>query len=210
MERTKINLFGASGHAKVIIDVIHSHGGEIHEIFDDNTSVLEVSGYNVSHTLSNSLLKDAPTIIAIGNNKIRKEIANSFSGKFGNFLSHKSAIISPSAKIGKGTVVMANACINAAAVVGRHCIINTASVVEHEVEIKDFAHISPNASIAGNVKIGEGTHVGIGASVIPNVSIGNWVVIGAGAVIIEDIPDFATVVGNPGRILKNNGNYEKY
>ncbi|MFN5705836.1 MAG: acetyltransferase, partial [bacterium] len=36
-----------------------------------------------------------------------------------------------------------------------------------------------------------------------------WCTIGAGSVIIKDIPDFATVVGNPGRIIKFKKNYEQ-
>lgn len=204
MEKNKVNIYGASGHAKVIIDIVHSFEGKIYQVFDDNISINEILGYPVNHNFSEDSNKEIPTFIAIGDNKIRKGISNSFSGKVKNYLSHKSAVISSSVKIGEGTVVMANACINAGAVVGRHCIINTASVVEHDVEIKDFAHVSPNAAIAGNVKIGEGAHIGIGASVVPNISIGNWAVVGAGAVIIEDVPDYATVVGNPGRILKVN------
>ncbi|CAL43362.1 Putative acetyltransferase [Flavobacterium psychrophilum JIP02/86] len=48
--------------------------------------------------------------------------------------------------------------------------------------------------------------MGIGASVIQGIKIGKWVTIGAGAVIIKDVPDFAVVVGNPGRIIKVNNN----
>lgn len=65
-------------------------------------------------------------------------------------------------------------------------------------------NISPNAALAGNVTIGEGTHVGMGASIIQGIKIGKWCTIGAGAVIIQDIPDGATVVGNPGKIIKIN------
>jgi acetyltransferase-like isoleucine patch superfamily enzyme len=50
--------------------------------------------------------------------------------------------------------------------------------------------------------------VGIGAVVIPKISIGKWVTIGAGAVIIRDVPDFAVVVGNPGKIIKYNSENE--
>lgn len=48
-----------------------------------------------------------------------------------------------------------------------------------------------------------GNHVTLGANVviIGNISIGNNVVVGAGSVITKDIPDNATVVGNPARIL---------
>jgi len=50
-----------------------------------------------------------------------------------------------------------------------------------------------------------GHHVSIytGAIVIGGISIGNHVNIGAGAVVVKDVPDFCTVVGNPGRIIKN-------
>jgi len=40
--------------------------------------------------------------------------------------------------------------------------------------------------------------------VIPNLKIGKWCTIGAGAVVISDIPDGATVVGNPARIVKKS------
>jgi acetyltransferase EpsM len=52
--------------------------------------------------------------------------------------------------------------------------------------------------------VGEGSNIGIGASVIQGVSIGKWVVVGAGTVIIDDIPDYAVVVGIPGKIIKFN------
>jgi acetyltransferase EpsM len=70
--------------------------------------------------------------------------------------------------------------------------------------VEDFVHISPNAALAGNVHVGEGTQIGIGATVMQNIRIGKWVMVGAGAVIIRDVPDYAVVVGNPGRIIKMN------
>ena len=99
---------------------------------------------------------------------------------------------------------MANAAINPGAEIGKHCIINTASIVEHDCKIADFVHISPNASLAGNVTVEEGAHIGIGSSIIQGVTIGKWAVIGAGSVILKNVPDFATVVGNPGRVIKIN------
>jgi acetyltransferase EpsM len=56
------------------------------------------------------------------------------------------------------------------------------------------------------VFVGEGTQVGIGACVIQGVKIGKWATIGAGAVIINDVPDYAVVVGNPGKVIKFNSN----
>ena len=68
----------------------------------------------------------------------------------------------------------------------------------------DFVHVIPNAALAGGVQVGEGSHIGISAYVSPGKKIGKWVTVGAGTVIINDIPDYAVVVGNPGRIIKYN------
>ena len=56
--------------------------------------------------------------------------------------------------------------------------------------------------MAGHVEVGEGSHIGIGVSIIQGIKIGKWCTIGAGTVIIKDVPDGATVVGNPGKIIK--------
>ena len=196
-----MNIYGASGHAKVIIDIAKSRGSSIDVIFDDDIKIEYLGGQIVAHEFSEEM-KNSDTVIAIGNNTIRKKVADSFMGKISDAICHKSSIISPTAILGKGTVVMPNACINASTKVGEYCIINTASTVDHDCEIESFVHISPSVAIAGNVEIGHGTHIGIGAVVIPGIKIGKWVTVGAGAVIIRDIPDYAVVVGNPGNIIK--------
>lgn len=196
-----MNIYGASGHAKVIIDIAESINISVEQIFDDNINIDSINKQKVIHTLNKKLLETA-TIIAIGNNKIRKKVVESFKGKISEALIHKSAIISPMASLDNGTVVMPNACVNSTTKIGEHCIINTASTIDHDCVLADYVHVSPNAAIAGNVNIGEGTHIGIGAVIIPGIKIGKWVTIGAGAVIIRDIPDYALVVGNPGKIIK--------
>lgn len=204
MERIEMNLYGASGHAKVIIDIVHSQNGRFDCIFDDNPKILEISGYDVHHDPGEELSTEHLTIIGIGENRTRKKVAHSIKGGIHPFLSHVSAVVSPFAIIGNGTVIMANASINSSVLIGEHCIVNTGAVVEHDCRLNNFVHISPNAALAGDVEVGEGSHIGIGAVVIPGIKIGKWVTVGAGAVIIEDIPDFATVVGNPGKIIKYN------
>lgn len=196
-----MNIYGASGHGKVIIDILKASAIQIDYLIDDNPQICQVLGFKVVHEPSEDLL-EIPSLLAVGNNLVRKQLAERFSGKIGQAVNHPTAVVSPTATIGEGTVVMPAAVINSGCRIGRHCIINSAAVVEHEVEIGDFAHISPNASITGNVTIGEGTHIGAGATVIPGVKVGKWVQIGAGAIIIRDIPDFAVVVGNPGKIIK--------
>lgn len=198
-----MNIYGASGHSKVIIEIIKSINGKIDIIVDDDVRIKSILEYPVKNN-TDALDLNTGTILAIGNNSIRKKLAEGFMGKIEPAIIHSSAVVSESARLGYGTVVMANSSINSEAIIGNHCIINTGSVVEHDCKIGDFVHISPNAALAGSVDVGKGSQVGIGAVVLPGVKIGKWVNVGAGAVIIKDIPDFATVVGNPGRIIKRS------
>lgn len=53
--------------------------------------------------------------------------------------------------------------------------------------------------------LGDNVKIYTGAIVIGNIHIGNNVTIGAGAVVLKDIPDNCTVVGNPAKIVKQDG-----
>jgi sugar O-acyltransferase (sialic acid O-acetyltransferase NeuD family) len=203
MGMNKICLFGASGHGKVIKDIVESSKGKIAAFFDDapDTNILlKVPVFTLDKVINFSKNK---FIISIGDNVMRQQVSEKLTVAYASVV-HSFATVSDSVGIKEGTVVMAGVIINASTKIGKHCIINTNSVVEHDCKIENFVHISPAATIAGNVSIGEGTHVGAGAVIIPNITIGKWVTIGAGAVVINDIPDFAVVVGNPGRIIKYN------
>jgi len=193
-------LYGASGHGKVIKDIIEAQGGHVEAFIDDNSSVSELSGRPVLHSADGL----SPMILSIGSNKIRKRIAESLNCEFGIAI-HPTAIVSPSAKIGAGTVVMAGAIINADAVIGKHCIINTGASIDHECVIGDYCHIAPHATLCGLVKVGEGTLVGVSSSVIPCIEIGSWSVIGAGSAVVETIGDGVTAVGNPAKPISGGG-----
>lgn len=191
------NLFGASGHGKVIFDILQAEGKNVGVFFDDNPHCEFIGSLRVLST------KESPVsgrlIISIGNNKIRRSISERFNALEFDTAIHPDSIISPSAEIGKGTVVMAGAIIQAEAVIGKHCIINTGASIDHECQIGDFSHVSPHATLCGNVSIGEGTWIGAGAVVSPGIKIGKWAIVGAGAVVISDVADNTTVVGVPAK-----------
>ncbi|AXG68984.1 putative acetyltransferase EpsM [Kordia sp. SMS9] len=200
---SNICLFGASGHGKVVKDVAASTNTVIDAFIDDHPKSEFLQGIPVVSSSKIATYAGNKFLISIGNNSVRKVLSQKIKNDFTRLI-HKTATISPSAKIAEGTVIMNGTNINADANIGKHVIINTAAIIEHDCHIGDFVHISPNATITGNVTIGEGTHIGAGAIVIPNIKIGKWATIGAGAVIINDVPDDAVVVGNPGKIKKYN------
>ncbi len=194
-------LYGASGHAKVISDALNDLNEEVLHYFDDDDSKThfrekKVSSYNLNIFPNESL------IISVGNNKFRQDIGNKIKHKFGKVF-HPSAVISSLAFIDEGTVILQNSTIQTDSKIGKHCIINTAASIDHDCFIENFVHISPNATLCGNVKIGEGTHIGAGAVILPGIQIGKWSIIGAGTIVNNNIPDEVVVVGNPGRIIKN-------
>lgn len=191
----KVIIIGASGHGNVVADVIRAAGNEVVGFLDDdpNKETLgSVSDYEK--------YPDAEFIIAIGDSKIRKQISRSLNCKWHTAI-HTSAIVSPSAVISEGTVVMPNAIVNANAVIGKHCIINTGAIVEHDNCIGNYAHISVGSRLGGNVTIDENTWIGIGATIKNNIKITKNCIIGAGAVVVNNIVSEGKYAGIPAKLL---------
>lgn len=196
-------LIGGGGHAKVVLDCVQSFGGQVVGFLDDGidagTTILGVPVLGTIKDYRNFL--QHRFLIAIGNNGIRRRIAQSLKVDWYTAV-HSSAVVSPYASIGAGTVVMPRAVVNAGAIIGAHCIINTGAVVEHDNRIADYVHLSPSAALGGTVSVGEGAHVGIGASVRNNICICANCIIGAGAVAVKNITIPGTYIGVPARRME--------
>lgn len=195
-----VYLFGASGHGKVIKDILNANGVKVEAFVDDNPDVKECGGRPVVHDAAGL----SPMIVSIGVNKVRKMIVERLrSGnpmiRFATAI-HPSAVISPSAKIGEGSVVMAGAVVNADAVIGKHCIVNTGATIDHDCVVEDYCHVAPGAHVCGETQIGEGAWIGVGTSIIQCLNIGKNCMIGAGSVVVKDIPDNVTAFGCPAKV----------
>ena len=193
-------IMGAGGHAKVVVEIIEEMGGTIVEVNDSDPGKSALLEDPVTHRKPPV---GSTVLIAVGNNRLRKKIVEEINGAFGIAI-HPRAHLSSRSVIAVGTAIMAGATINSGARIGRHCIINANASVDHDCFLADFVHLSPGASLAGGVIVGEGAHIGIGSTVVQGIHVGQWATVGAGAAIVEDVPDFAVVVGVPGRILKYN------
>jgi acetyltransferase EpsM len=202
MATTKVLLQGGGGHAKVVLDLLLGEGIVVPALVDakftgDMFGVPRMKEYDPTFE------RDAFVIVAIGDNAIRKRVAESTKHTFTNAI-HRSAIISSSVTLGLGNMILHGAIVQAQSTIGNHVIINTGAQVDHDCVVEDYAHIAPRVVLCGNVSVGEGTLIGAGATVIPGKKIGKWATIGAGAVVVKDIPDFAVAVGHPARIIKTN------
>lgn len=208
---TAVWVIGNGGHAKVVIDTL-THQGRWRVagvVSDDPEAPPCVPGVpHIGPIASDTLAPHgvARAIIAIGSNDARARIAGLLHGRV-EWVSaiHPGAILSPSAHIGQGVLVCAGGIVQPDAVIGDHVIVNTGASVDHDCHVDRYAHVAPGVRLAGNVSVGEGAFVGIGSQVIPGKRIGAWSVVGAGAAVVDDVPDHATVVGVPARVIRRLG-----
>lgn len=205
-------IYGAGGHAEVIIDAIEKEGKyKIAGLIDDiNPEKRDILGYGVlggSSVLSDLLNKRFHYIIvAIGDNKIRKAKIIQMSEMGFRMVSiiHPFSSIGKNVSIGEGTVILAGAIIDPSVSIGKGVIINHKSSIGHNSRIDDFVHVSAGAICGANISIGEGSFVGMGAKIISGITIGENVFIGAGSLVTKQLPDNVTAVGMPARIIKGN------
>jgi sugar O-acyltransferase (sialic acid O-acetyltransferase NeuD family) len=215
-----IVIFGASGHARVVIDIVESQGlYRIAGILDSyRRPGPDKTGYSILGTencLPELIEKHGieGCIIAIGDNWTRhlvslklQQIANvRLISAF-----HRSAYVAPSACVGPGTVVMAGAVVGAHTRIGSNCIINTACSIDHDGVVEDFASLAPGVCTGGEVTIGSFSAVMIGAKISHRIRIGSHAVIGAGAVVLDDVADRVVAYGVPAREVRQRQPGDRY
>ena len=202
-----ILLIGNGGQAKVVKEIIDlSDEYELKGYLTDDITEYHKEENLIYDNLKNIHLYKAEYLfhIAIGSNYIRKRLFNRLPISIEQFpvLTHPSAIVSSSAKIENGTVVMANSVINAETSIGKHNIINTGSIIEHDNVIKDYVHISPNSTLTGGVEVGEASQIGASATVLPALKIGDDAIVGAGATVVNHVENHQIVVGTPAKPIR--------
>lgn len=208
--RKKVLIFGAGGHAKVVVDAIErGRRYSILGLIDDDPRRTDerVAGCRILGTraaLASLRRRTRWALVAVGDNAARVEIAALLRGHGFELVTvvHPKATVAPSVRLGAGTIVLAGAVVNSDTVVGENVIINTAASVDHDCTLGEGAHIAPGANLAGWVRIGRLSLVGVGVSVIDRIEIGEQAIVGAGAAVISNVPAGMTVVGVPARILE--------
>ncbi len=205
-------IWGSSGHAKVVCDIVRL--SEKYALFGflDNVNIdrhgSEFCGAKVigGEEQMDSLLKMniKHVIFGFGNCDARLRLAKQVCAKGFHLATaiHPRSIIASDVKIGAGTVVVAGAVVNNDTRIGENVIINTSASIDHDCYIDDGVHICPGVHMGGHVTVGRAAWVGIGATVIDHVNIGAGAIIGAGAVVINDIPEGVVAYGVPARVVR--------
>lgn len=210
MDKEKIILIGAGGHCKSVVDSIDTEKYEIVGFLDENRT-----GMHLNKPIFGSKIEDIKNFrnfkyfVSIGGIMARKmwyKRLQEYGLETINIID-KTAIVSPTAKIGKGNFIGKYAILNAEVVIGDDNIINSKALVEHECKIGNHCHISTNSSVNGDVVIGDCVFFGSSAVCNGQLKIGEKSIIGSGSVVIKNVVPNTTVVGVPARQIKEN-NYE--
>lgn len=114
---------------------------------------------------------------------------------------HPTARVSPLAKIGRNTLVMAGVVLTSNCKIGDNVCVLPNSVIHHDSSIGDYTLIGSNVTVAGHTTIASNCYIGSGTSIINGITIEEGTLVGMGSNVIKSIPRNSKVVGNPARIL---------
>jgi sugar O-acyltransferase (sialic acid O-acetyltransferase NeuD family) len=191
-------LYGAGGHASVLLDIARLRAITVTAVLDDNCPSLQLEDVPVVPASDLERYLPFQFHIAIGDNRSRAKLFLQLS-QIGTAatLVHPFSSISPRATLGRGVAILPGAIVNSGASIHDNTIINTSASIDHHCRIGSHVHICPGVRLAGNVVVGSGTTIGTGASVIPGKKLGSNCIIGAGSLVLRDVPDDTKIVGVP-------------
>ena len=213
----KVVIWGASGHALVVADILRLMGNyaivgyldsiNAHRCGESFGGVSILGGREHLEDIKRGGVNNLA--LGVGDCKARLELVNVAMNLGFNLITavHPSATVSTSACIGAGSVLCAGSVVNPEARLGQAVIVNTCASVDHECVIEDGVHISPGAHLAGKVTVGRGTTLGVGSVARDGISIGERCIIGAGSVIVSDLPEGILAYGVPARVIRKTQNW---
>lgn len=201
----QIIIIGAGGHAAEIDEYIQMIIGssliepiQVVGFIDDNPD--SYSQYQFSAPFLGSIKEhkiDSTKfyVIGIANLLYRKEIVTRFLNENATFitLTHPTAYVSPSSKIGIGVVIAPYVNIGPNAVIGDFTLLNSRTSIGHDTKVGDFNFISPNVSFSGFTVVGNENLFGINSATIPGIKIGNNNKIAAGMILDKNVEDDTVV-----------------
>jgi UDP-perosamine 4-acetyltransferase len=206
---------GAGGHARCVLDAIRSTIGRFRVIalFDDDERLhgtrvdrVPVIGPVDLQALARGDSGAHTAFVGVGgtgDNAPRQRVFDALdaAGLDLPSITHRTAIVSPLANIGRGAQILAGVIVNAQARIDDNVLVNAGAIVGHDAIVGRDVHIASGAVIGGGVIIGDGAHVGSGATILEGRVVGAGAVVGSGAVVTADVEPGLTVVGVPARAL---------
>jgi sugar O-acyltransferase (sialic acid O-acetyltransferase NeuD family) len=112
---------------------------------------------------------------------------------------HKTAWISPSAKLGQGLYVGPQTVIHSDTTIEDFCVVWTHCTIEHDNIVGENTFICPSVTTAGYTEVGKNVFVGMGA-ILFRVKIAESSTVAGGSLVTRDVPAHRLVMGSPARV----------
>lgn len=198
-------VFGAGGHAAMCIDILRQMKrypieGLVVDTLEPGTEVMGLRVLGRTDDLPTLRAQGIELIVnglgALEKPSLRRHFFDQVKecGFIVPRLVHPTAAVEPSAQLGEGCQIMAQAAVGSLAKIGDNCIVNTGAVVSHGSVLEADVHVTPGALLAGNVHVGRGAVIGMGSTIYLRVRIGRHAIIHNGCHITRDVADDAVVM----------------
>jgi sugar O-acyltransferase (sialic acid O-acetyltransferase NeuD family) len=142
-------------------------------------------------------------LCAIGNNKHRMQMVERVMalGWQPATLVDPSVIVAKGVSVGVGSYVGAGSILSPDSQLGNFVIVNHGCSIGHNSRLEDFVQVSPGGRISGGCVLKRAATLGSNAAIAPKVLVGTFATVGACSFAMMDVPEGATVVGNPARVM---------
>ena len=209
--KQKLLIIGAGnigGFISYNIDVFGDY--EVLGFLDDDVAKIGKSLYNhsvlgpISEIGAYLQSEKIAVVIGVANPVFKRKIALFLADKnvyFPNFIA-PTVWISNHVNLGKGILLYPGVSINYESEIGDFAIFNMNCAIGHNCKFDSYATLAPGVNLAGFTHVQECADVGIGATTIQGIVIGKESRVGGQAMVLKNVPDGATVVGNPARIIR--------
>lgn len=203
----KILIAGAGGFAKELAQIVEDCNYEcVGFLAPPETEAPEaLMGYPV---LRGGLVPESwNVLLGMGHSWSRSRAAANFPKEQILGISHPTSTVGRTSNPHRirlnsdGIILCIGVTITENAHIGYGAMLNMHSIVSHDASVGAWSILSPGAMLMGGASVGEGCEIGTGAKILPGIKVGNWATIGAGAIVTEDVPDNATAVGIPARVI---------
>ena len=144
-------------------------------------------------------------VLAIGNMRARSTIVPAIQSKGGKFLTltHPTAYVAPTAKLGDGVLVYPFATVSNNATLADGVKLNYYASCGHDTTLGKYCLLAPYATINGFVTLEDQVYLSTHSTVAPGVRVGHKSKVSANSAAMKDVPADSLVFGVPGRVARN-------
>ena len=217
MNAVKLRLFGAGARAQIVLDLVKwqfPSRFDVEGAYDDAVPVgrvvhgeLPVLGTTEQGLLdarnerSRSFLVAFGTRASIGACLLFRRLIE--CGADVPSLISPSASVSPSARIGRNSIIVPGVYIGAGVTIGDMVVAHGGAAIEHNSTIGNNVLIAPGVSLAGSVSVKDHCFLGAGTCVMPEITVGTGSLLGAGSVVTRSVAAHSVAVGHPAARIRD-------